>query len=332
VRFRGFPVLDKRIAYWGRRALKKSFPNYRAVQLNSVIKRIKPHIVHSLEIQGAGYLALKAKKRFHGQFPPLIVTNWGSDIYVFGRLSEHAARIRELLAQCEFYSCECERDVAIARSFGFEGEVLPVFPNTGGFDLNRIGSLKQGGRTSQRRLIMLKGYQGWAGRSLAGLRALERCAEILKDYEICVYSASEDVELAAALFAESTGIPVRIIPEGTPHVEMLKMFGKARVAIGLSIGDAISTTFLESLSMGSFPIQSWTSCANEWIEDGVTGILVPPEDPEVIEKAIRRAVLDDGLVDNAAEENWLTTKKRLDDDILKRETTRMYEYVYEKTS
>jgi len=190
----------------------------------------------------------------------------------------------------------------------------------------------QGGRTSERRSIMLKGYQGWVGRSLVGLRALERCAEILRDYEICIYSASENVELAGALLAESTGIPVRIIPEGTPHVEMLKMFGKARIAIGLSIGDAISTTFLESLSMGSFPIQSWTSCANEWIEDGVAGILVPPEDPEVIEKAIRRAVLDDELVDNAAEENWLTTKERLDDNILKRETTELYEYVYETTS
>jgi glycosyltransferase involved in cell wall biosynthesis len=222
--------------------------------------------------------------------------------------------------------------VAIARSFGFEGEILPVFPNTGGFDLSRIESLKQGGRTSQRKLIMLKGYQGWAGRSLAGLRALERCGEILRDYEIFIYSASEDVELAAALLAESTGISVRIIPEGTPHVEMLIMLGKARIAIGLSIGDAISATFSASLSMGSFPIQSWTFCANEWIEDGVTGILVPPEDPEVIEKAIRRAVLYDELVDNAAEENWLTTKERLDYKILKREAIRMYEYVYEKTS
>jgi len=82
----------------------------------------------------------------------------------------------------------------------------------------------------------------------------------------------------------------------------------------------------------AFPIQSWTSCASEWIEDGVTGILVPPEDPEIIEKAIRRAILDDELVDNAAEENWLTTKERLDYKILKRETIKMYEYVYEKTS
>ena len=163
-------------------------------------------------------------------------------------------------------------------------------------------------------------------------KSIRKVREILRDYKICIYSASEDVELAAALLAESTGIPVRIIPEGTPQVEMLIMLGKARISIGLSIGDAISTTFLESLSMGSFPIQSWTSCANEWIEDGVTGILVPPEDPEIIEKAIRRAILDDELVDKAAEENWLTTKEHLDDKILKRETIKMYEYVYEKTS
>jgi glycosyltransferase involved in cell wall biosynthesis len=76
--------------------------------------------------------------------------------------------------------------------------------------------------------------------------------------------------------------------------------------------------------MGSFPIQSWTSCGNEWIEDGKTGILVPPDDPDVIENAIRKALTDDNLVNNAAEKNWLTSVERLNANSLKRKTIEFY--------
>ena len=76
--------------------------------------------------------------------------------------------------------------------------------------------------------------------------------------------------------------------------------------------------------MGSFPIQSWTACADEWIEDGRTGILVPPEDPEVVEAAIRRALADDDLVNQAAEENSQTCRERLDYDFLKAKTIELY--------
>ncbi|MBW1897870.1 MAG: glycosyl transferase family 1, partial [Deltaproteobacteria bacterium] len=103
---------------------------------------------------------------------------------------------------------------------------------------------------------MLKGYQGWAGRALVGLRALERCADILAGYEIVIYSASKEVLIAAELFSKSTGVQTTIIPEGTPHHEVLKLHGKARISIGLSISDAISTSLLEAVVMGSFPIQS----------------------------------------------------------------------------
>ena len=76
--------------------------------------------------------------------------------------------------------------------------------------------------------------------------------------------------------------------------------------------------------MGSFPIQSWTACADEWIEDGKTGILVPPEDPEVVELAIRRALTDDELVNQAAERNYRIAEERLDQSILKPKAIEIY--------
>lgn len=79
--------------------------------------------------------------------------------------------------------------------------------------------------------------------------------------------------------------------------------------------------------MGSFPIQSNTSCLNEWVRDGETGLLVPPEDPEAVAAAIRRAVADDGLVDRAAEVNARVAAERLDESVIRPQAVAIYRRV-----
>ncbi len=311
VRFRPSSAARRVTGLFREKVLRTTAPDYEARRLARVIDQVRPDIVHSLEIQHAGYLVSAARRMARGPFPRWIVTNWGSDIYLFGRLPEHEPRIREVLASCDFYSCECLRDVSLAKMFGFSGKVLPVFPNTGGFDLDRLDGLRQPGLVSARRIVMVKGYQGWAGRALVGLRALELCADALAGYELAIYSATPEVEFAAGLFHQATGIPVRIVPKGTPHREILALHGQSRVSIGLSIGDAISTSLLEAIVMGAFPVQSWTACADEWIVDGKTGLLVPPDDPEAVAAALRRALTDDSLVDDGAEGNRRVASERL---------------------
>ncbi len=332
VRYRGVPVQSYFLGLAGRAVLGRvSGEDYRARQLAKLIERLKPDIVHSLEIQHAGYLTLEAKKLVKGQFPKWIVTNWGSDIYLFGQLAAHAKKITDVLRQCDYYSCECERDVGLAQKHGLKSPALPVFPNTGGFDLEAVRKLRSPGPVSKRRLIMLKGYQDWFGRALFALRALEQAADVLKGYEIVIYAAHTDsgVPMAAELFTIRTGIPTRIIPRGTANKEILALHGQARISIGASISDAISTSFLEALVMGSFPIQSNTACANEWVTDGVTGFIVPPEDPAAIEQAIRKAVTDDKLVEEAAKRNWTTAQERLDQKIITPKVLEFYKTVRE---
>jgi glycosyltransferase involved in cell wall biosynthesis len=279
-----------------------------------------------LEIQHAGYLTLEAKNLLAGKFPTWIVTNWGNDIYLFGRLDEHIDRIKDVLSSCDYYSCECQRDVQLAIQMGFKGQTLPVLPNAGGYNLARLAEFRQPGPTSARRLILLKGYQDWHGRALVGLRAIELCANALKGYRVGIYVANPDVKIAAELVSKSTGIPIEVIPPCS-HDDMLRQYGRARVYIGLSISDGISISELEAIMMGTFPIQSCTACADEWIVDGQTGFIVPPEDPETVAAAIRRAVSDDALVDRAAELNAKVARERLDQNVIRPQVIAMYEKI-----
>ncbi|HLO16347.1 MAG TPA: hypothetical protein VK206_16055, partial [Anaerolineales bacterium] len=79
------------------------------------LKSIRPDIVHSLEFQHAGYMTLRAKKKLGDKFPIWIATSWGSDIYLFGRLPEHQETIRQVMENCDYYSCECVRDIQLGR-------------------------------------------------------------------------------------------------------------------------------------------------------------------------------------------------------------------------
>ena len=307
------------------RGIKTNYFTTRALAI--VVRWLHPDAVHSLEIQHAGYVTLDAKNILLKRFPVWIVTNWGSDIYLFERLAEHRPKIEAVLASCDYYSCECQRDVALARGMGFKGITLPVLANAGGIELSKVSMLKSTTPTASRRMIVLKGYQNWAGRALVGLQAMRYCADLLQDYTLAIYMASPDVLISAELFSQDTKIPVQVI-SSVPHDEMLRLYNRSRIFIGLSISDGISTSLLEAMAMGTFPIQSCTACADEWIVNGQSGFIVPPEDPQAIAEALRRALTDDLLVDRAAEINAQTIAERLDNSVIKPQVIKMYEDIY----
>lgn len=258
-------------------------------------------VVHSLEFQHAGYLVLDAAKILGHRMPKWIATNYGSDIFLYAKDPQHKDRIKEVLRRCDYYSAECRRDLALARGMGFRKKVFAVEPNGGGVDpLAR--RLAAPGPTSARRVIAVKGYEHFAGRALNALEALRRCKPLLSEYEIVVYAAFPEVrELADRLRSE--GINIICLPDQVEHNEILALHGRSRLSIAISRADGISTSLLEAMAMGSFPIQTRTSCAEEWIEDGVTGEIVDHENVEGIALSIRKGLTNDAMVDLAAVAN-----------------------------
>src|SRR5262249_11962200 len=98
----------------------------------------------------------------------------------------------------------------------------------------------------------------------------------------------------------------------TTHDQILEWYSKARIYLGISISDAISTSALEAMALGAFPIQTNTSCCDEWFEDGKGGFLIPPDNFELICARFAEALSNDPLVANAAVVNWQTVTSRLD--------------------
>lgn len=291
------------------------------------VQTLRPDLIHSMEFQHCGYLVLRARELYGPGFPTWLATNWGSDIYYFGRFPDHRAQIERLLAAIDFYSCECNRDAAIARQFGYNGPILSGVPNSGGFDLEHVASLRSSRPPSERKVVMVKGYQHFAGRALTALKVLEKFASQLKGYRIVLFSVSEAPRQRAFQLRRAGVLDVQVIDWAT-HEQILAHFGEARLYMGISISDAISTSALEAMAMGAFPIQTNTSCCDEWFKDGEGGFIVPPDDFEVICEKFGRALTDDALVDRAAEVNWRTVQTRLDKNIIAPKIVEFYDRIF----
>lgn len=271
-----------------------------ATYLAAVIAAGQFDIIHSLEFQHAGYLTLEALAHLSERRPKWIATNYGSDIVLFGKQPEHEPRIREILARCDYYSAECHRDIPLAQQLGLTKPVFVICPNSGGIDLELAARLRSPGPSSARRIIAVKGYQHFAGRALTALAAIDIARERLAPFEIRIFAPFPEVRLEADRLQKEHGINISCFSDQVPQEEILRLHGSARVSLAISIGDGISTGLLEAMAMGSFPIQTCTACAEEWIVDGESGFIVDPDNPQQIADRLVAALNDDTLVDNAA--------------------------------
>ena len=282
--------------------------------LEDVIKEFNPDIIHTLHTQTSGYLLMNIRKNWVGEFPIWIHSVWGSDLYLWERMPGQKQILREFLSYVDYFIGEGKRDELLAINLGYKGQFIEPISASGGFDIEKIKSLKME-KPSLRKEIAVKGYDHGVGRFRDAMIGILKAKDVLQDFTINIYSLEMNLDLLNVYVFDS-GLKINVIPYGA-YENIISMFSRSRIHIGCSFSDGIPASLLESMAYGAFPIQTNTAITDKWVVDGVTALLVPPDDPSAIERAIRRAIADDQLVDNAAKKNFKTiclkadNKKRL---------------------
>jgi hypothetical protein len=303
-------------------ALDKFANNFfRGSLLRAAIRNFRPGIVHALELQNAGYVSLRALSNQKPKSLKFMVTNWGSDIFWFQRFPKHKAKLQELLQLADAYSAECERDVKLARNLGFTGQAMPVIPNAGGFSEADLAIRRL--EPSERKTIALKGYHGWVGRAKVSLEAVREMSEELLCYQIVVYSANRSVLKLAKQVSKQTGLEITAFGKGAmSHKQVLEMFAKSKIYVGLSESDGISTSMLEAMAMGAIPVQTSTACCDEWF--GNSGVTVHQITVPAVKNAIREGLK---LAEDPAnaEKNLETIKARASAEMVKKVALTFYD-------
>jgi glycosyltransferase involved in cell wall biosynthesis len=283
------------------------------------IRTFKPDIVHVHELQNAGYATRRAFQVIKRKKPKLIVTNYGSEIVWFSKFSGHRKKLKALLEIADAFSAECTRDYDLASKIATGFESLPLMPVAGGLSIRR-------GPELSRTKIAIKGYDNHWGKALLVLEAVSKMSKTLENFEIVLYSCNKTVIRAAKKVAKNSNIRITTFKKGAlSHEQVLRIFETSLVYIGHSLSDGISTSMLEAMAMGAIPIQTDTSCADEWIIDKRTGFLIKPYEIDVLSSALMSIVKSEFDSDYARKENYGIVEARYNPQKLGQIASKYYE-------
>lgn len=260
-------------------------------------------VIHSHETQHAGYLTEIAIRNSQRK-PNHILSIWGSDLYWFKQFKKHRTKIQSVLQNTNQLILECHRDVVLANELGYKGNEPILISASGGFGVEEIELGSKSLRTSERKTILVKGYMGFVGRADVALSAIKEIYAELDGYRVVVYSTDFRTRRIIDTLKRDTGLAIQSYKKHQlNHTSMLALFRESRIHIGISASDGMPGSLREAMLNGCIPIQSDTSCANEWFTDKKDGFLVTLNSNSGIVNAIRKCISDDAWVDRAAIKN-----------------------------
>ena len=307
--------------------------------LADLIKQWQPDVIHSLGIfvnwHDNAVVLLRARELLGGKLPcPWIVSTWGIDLTLYPSLGEkERTDVEAILSVCDQLIVEGDRDIPLAQTLGFHGNVIAKLPAYGGVTWKPQDYCSPG-LSSSRRLIILKGRDNTddalaggdpQGRAMTAIKAFRLCKDILKPYSIVIVQATPSVEAEAKALA-ATGMNITIYPNSMslPYEQWLKLLGSARILIAVTASDGLPSTLIEAMSLGVFPIHSGLEIVREWISNGENGLLVLPEDAPAVAQALRNALENDVLVDRASEHNLKIITNKLSDSVVRPKVIDLY--------
>ncbi|WZL88447.1 glycosyltransferase family 4 protein [Salinimicrobium sp. 3283s] len=292
--------------------------------LEKQIEKIEPDVIHSFVMYLSGVPALPVMKKFpHIKW---VYSSWGSDMYYYQRQPEHLEGMRKTLPYMDYMFADCQRDYNLAKSHGFKGKFMGVFPGGGGFDSKVFDSYIK--RQESRNIILIKGYQGLHGKCISVLEAVQKLEKYLKSYSIVVFGAPQEVfeYVETRSLKDFTNLQVY---GKIPQQKLIELMGQSLIYIGNSSSDGIPNTLLEAIVMGIFPIQSNPGGATaEIIEHKKNGLIITNwENINEISNLLLEAIKNQSLREKAITWNLINVKPRLKREELKNKVLKKYKLI-----
>jgi glycosyltransferase involved in cell wall biosynthesis len=95
-----------------------------------------------------------------------------------------------------------------------------------------------------------------------------------------------------------------------PHHEVAEYLRASQIYLSMSLSDGSSTSLLEAMACGAFPIVSDIPANREWIVDGDNGFLVSPVDAKKLAQRVTDALNNSSFVKTASKKNVEIIQKR----------------------
>jgi glycosyltransferase involved in cell wall biosynthesis len=266
-----------------------------ALQLRAVIQRTQPDLVHAMRIPYEGMTAADA---YTGV--PLLVSIWGNDFTLHAPstpLMRHYTHWA--LSVADALHADCQRDITLARKWGYKAAPTLVTPGNGGIQADIFFPPPHPPRNPL--IINPRGFRAYVHNE-SFFRAIPLVLKERPDARFLC--ASMDGEPRARAWIEQLGISQAVtLLAPMPHARMADVFRQCQIVVSPAFHDGTPNTLLEGMACGCLPIAGDLDSIREWITDGQNGLLIDPASPVAIARAILRGLEDATLRQNAAAQN-----------------------------
>lgn len=281
----------------------------RAAQaLRRVICSLHPDLVHAMRIPYEGMLAALAQPS-----APLLLSVWGNDFTLHARATPFMRLLtRHALQRADALHADCQRDIHLARLWGFEDTKLTlVLPGAGGVQLEVFyppagweateeaieREIVERGKT----ILQPRGFRAYVRNDVffraipfvlqEEPRARFICPNMLHEPQAEKWVAQAGVEAA-----------VQLLPAQS-RAQMAQLYRQARVMVSPSEHDGTPNTLLESMASGCLPVAGDLDSIREWLTHGENGLLCDPGSAFDLAQAMLHALRDNDLYRRARARN-----------------------------
>lgn len=280
-----------------------------ARRLREVVEKVKPDLVHAMRIPYEGMIAsLALADPGRSPKPPLLVSVWGNDFTL------HAASTfwmksytRFTLRRADALHTDCRRDQRLAWEWGFDQQKpFIVLPGGGGVQQGIFYPPQT--KPLDFSVINPRGFRAYV-RNDTFFRSIPLVLDVQPKVRFLCPAMAGEPKAQRWVFELGIAHAVNLLPYLSPS-QMANLYRQSQVTVSLTTHDGTPNTLLEALACGCFPIVGDIESLREWITPEVNGLLVNPEDPQALARAILHALQRPELREQARQINLSLVQTR----------------------
>jgi glycosyltransferase involved in cell wall biosynthesis len=285
------------------------------ITVKRVLRRLRPHLLHTHFITGYGYWGVWSGYR------PFLLTVWGDDVYVTPHQNLLKNRLaRKALTQADYVTGDSRDIVKACVGLGARPDRSEVIQ--WGVDFARFHPGVPGELVRQRLGIPPEAPVVLSTRSFTQpyynidliVETAPRVRERFPDvHYIFAGNEGDDArfrERANAMGGEGWMHWVGRIP----HEELPAWIAAGTAFLTVPSVDATAVSLLEAMACRAAVVATDLPSAAEWIRDGETGLAVAPRDGDALVKAVVRYLSDPGLRERVGRAAEAEVRARADHD------------------
>ncbi len=296
--------------------------------LAQVVRRWRPHIVHTFSLDAAEfYFVVRRDYHIGSEAKWVLQARGGADLAWSHLDPELREKIGQVLRACDQLLSDNTQNFGIARELGVREEQLSsigTVPGTGGIDVMDLAARWDGLPSTRRVILWPKVYEWPWSKALPIYEALKLSWDRIQPCEVDMLATTPDARMYYWTLPERMRQACHL-RDRVPRSEALQAMTHARVMLAPSLVDGTPNSMFEAMAAGALPIVSPLETIIPLVEDERNVLFARNLYPDEIAAALVRAMTDDALVNEAAQRNLELVKRIANRDDVRTRVTKFYE-------